>query len=149
MAICCLRLYFREETKVKLYKRILLLLDRSDADKAILEHVLDLAEMHESHVFLCHIVHSHTLDQNRYLHGEAKRYLEKMKKTFESRGIAVDAIIGSGEPEKEILKELDKAEYDLIAMGTHGHSKFFDILYGSVSNCLKHSTSIPILLIKA
>ena len=134
---------------MELYKKILLLLDRSDADKAIVEHVLSLAEMHTSQVFLCHIVHSHTLDQNRYLLGEAKSYLEEMKKTFASRHVPVEVIIGSGEPEKEILKELDKADYDLVAMGTHGHSKFFDILYGSVSNCLKHSTSIPILLIKA
>ena len=134
---------------MELYKRILLLLDCSNADNRIIKHVLKLAEIHKSKVFLLHVVHSHTLDQNRFLSEKTDAYMEEKKKLFTAKDIEVETIIISGEPQKEICSELEASEYDLIAMGTHGHGKFFDFLYGSVSDCLKHRTSTPILLIKA
>ncbi len=133
---------------MEMYKKILLTLDRSGADDAIIEHIVNLSAIHKSKVFLLHVVHSHTLDQNRYMLKETETYLKEKKAYFQSRGIEAAIIIRSGEPEKEILLELEHTGYDLIAMGTHGHRKFFDILYGSVSEHLKHKTSTPLLMIK-
>ena len=37
----------------------------------------------------------------------------------------------------------------LVAMATHGHTLIGDILFGSVSESLKHKISIPLLLLKS
>ena len=53
----------------------------------------------------------------------------------------------SGEPDKQILQEIQDGDYDLVAMATHGHSTFGQILFGSVSKTLKKQISIPLLLL--
>ncbi len=44
--------------------------------------------------------------------------------------------------------EIETGEYDLVAMATHGHNFFGDILFGSVSDSLKHKINVPLLLLK-
>jgi len=53
-----------------------------------------------------------------------------------------------GEPGEQILKEIEKGDYDLVAMATHGHKFPGDLLFGSVSNILKHKICIPLLRLK-
>jgi nucleotide-binding universal stress UspA family protein len=133
---------------MELYKKILLTIDISPADDAVIDHVCRLAEIHHSEVYLLHVIHSHTLDQHRFMMNKAREYLDQKKTCFEARGISASVVIRSGEPEKEILCEIESGVYDLVAIGTHGHQFFQDILYGSVSNCVKHRTTVPVLLIR-
>ncbi|MGA8178481.1 MAG: universal stress protein [Desulfobacterales bacterium] len=42
----------------------------------------------------------------------------------------------------EKLDEIDKKDYDLIAMATHGHGFSGDLLFGCVSDKLKHRTQV-------
>lgn len=58
-------------------------------------------------------------------------------------------MIRSGEPDAEILAEIAATDYDLVAMATHGHTFIGDLLFGSVSQSLKHKISIPLLLLKS
>ena len=66
---------------------------------------------------------------------------------MQAEGIDVRSIIKSGEPEEEIIREIETGDYDLVAMATHGHTFIGDILFGSVSDSLKHKISIPLLLL--
>ncbi|MBN1696746.1 MAG: universal stress protein [Spirochaetales bacterium] len=131
-----------------LYRKILLTIDLSSADDAVMDHVCSLAKIHRSEVVLLHVVHSHTLDQHRFMTDKAAPYLDEKKARLEKEGIPAGIIMRHGEPEKEILKEIDGGSYDLVAIGTHGHGFFLDFLFGSVSDCIKHKTNIPVLLIR-
>jgi len=122
-------------------------MDCSEVDDAILEHVSALALQNEAEVYLLHVVHAHTLDQDRALREKAKEMLNSHQRDLQKKGIEVQVLIHSGEPEDEIMKELDDHDYDLLAMATHGHTFFGDIIYGSVSRKLKHKIKIPMLLI--
>jgi nucleotide-binding universal stress UspA family protein len=132
---------------MQVYKKILVAMDCSDVDDAIIEHVSALAIQNKARVYLIHIVHSHTLDQERVLHEQAVSYLKSRCDILETRGVETHIVIRSGEPDAEILKEIEEKDYDLVAMATHGHSFIGDILYGSVSRTLKHKISVPLLLI--
>jgi len=134
---------------MQVYKKILVTVDGSSADKRILEHVTLLAQQNKAKVILLHVVHSHTLDQERALREKAMSLLEPYRDKMKERNVNVEVKIRSGEPEKEILQEVLNGNYDLVAMGTHGHKLFGDLLYGSVSETLKHKIRIPLLLIKA
>ena len=50
---------------MQVYKKILVAMDCSPVDDAIIEHVSALALQNNAQVFLLHVVHSHTLDQDR------------------------------------------------------------------------------------
>lgn len=132
---------------MQVYKRILVAMDCSSVDDAIIEHVSALALQNSAQVYLLHVVHSHTLDQDRALRETAEACLRVHEESMRAGGIEVSAIIRSGEPDDEILAEIDADNYDLVAMATHGHSFIGDILFGSVSRTLKHRISIPLLLI--
>jgi len=133
---------------MQVYRKILVTLDCSPVDEAILRHVSALARQNEAQVYLLHVVHSHTLDQDRVLREKAQSCLEAGRAMLQAEGVEARTLIRSGEPDTEILKEIAGADYDLVAMATHGHRFIGDILFGSVSESLKHKISVPLLLLK-
>ena len=134
---------------MQVYKKILVTMDCSPVDKVILQHVSALALQNKAVVYLLHVIHSHTLDQNRVLRQDSQACLDAHRESLYGQGIETHIIIRSGEPETEILDEIDNGDYDLIAMATHGHGFLGDLLFGSVSDKLKHSIRLPLLLIKS
>jgi nucleotide-binding universal stress UspA family protein len=133
---------------MQVYKKILVPIDCSPVDDAIIKHISLLARQNDAHVYLLHVVHSHTLDQERVLHQETQACLDSYQVLLAKEGIEATILIRSGEPDKEILKEIEGNDYDLVAMATHGHTFIGDVLFGSVSRTLKHKISIPLLLLK-
>jgi len=132
---------------MQVYKKILVAMDCTSVDDAIIEHASALALQNNAQVYLLHVVHSHTLDQDRALREPAEASLKSRCAVLKARGIDARILIRSGEPDAEILAEIEGKDYDLVAMATHGHSFIGDILFGSVSRTLKHKISIPMLLI--
>jgi nucleotide-binding universal stress UspA family protein len=132
---------------MQVYKKILVTMDCSAVDDAVIEHVSALALQNNAQVYLLHVVHSHTLDQDRALRELAESSLKSRCETLQALGIEAHIVIRSGEPDPEILEEIEGKDYDLVAMATHGHTFIGDILFGSVSRTLKHRISIPLLLI--
>ncbi|MBU2647628.1 universal stress protein [bacterium] len=133
---------------MQVYRKILVTIDCSSTDEAIIEHVSALAIQNSAEVYLLHVVHSHTLDQHRALTEKADGYLETYCKTLKSKGIQAHTVVRDGEPDEQILAEIEKKDYDLVAMATHGHTFIGDLLFGSVSRHLKHNIKIPLLLLK-
>lgn len=122
-------------------------MDCSPVDDRILEHVAQLALQNQSKVFLLHVVHSHTLDEHRALTRNADILLAQGCQKLADQGIDAKVVQRSGEPDEQILEEIQNGDYDLVAMATHGHSTFGQILFGSVSKTLKQKISIPLLLL--
>ena len=134
---------------MQVYKKIMVAIDCSPVDQAIVEHVSALAIQNKAQVFLLHVVHSHTLDQDRALREKSEVIMKSYRDTLQAQKIETHIVIRSGEPDTEILAEIEGKDYDLVAMATHGHTFIGDILFGSVSRKLKHKINIPLLLLKA
>ncbi len=130
------------------YKNILVAIDCSEVDTIILNHVSPLAIKLGASVHLLHVVHSHTLDQDRCLREQSQAILEGYRNTMQADGIDAHVVIRSGEPDREILDEIDEHSYDLFAMAAHGHRLPGRIMFGSVSRTLREKITIPLLLIK-
>jgi universal stress protein A len=133
---------------MQVYHKILVTIDCSPVDDAIVEHVSALALQNSAHVYLLHVVHSHTLDQDRILRMKAQEALNTQHEKLLAKQIEASIIIKSGEPDREIINEIESGQYDLVAMATHGHTFLGDLLFGSVSRSLKHRISTPLLLIR-
>ncbi len=133
---------------MQVYKNILVTIDCSPVDNAIIQHVALLAEQNRARVCLLHVIHAHTIDQRRAAQKQAEACLEKHGEKLRAQGVDVRKLILAGEPDEQILKEIETGGYDLVAMALHGHNFPGDLLFGSVSETLKHKISVPLLLIK-
>ncbi|MGH7632853.1 MAG: universal stress protein [Gemmatimonadaceae bacterium] len=137
------------------YKRILVPLEHSAYDDAILDHVRELARFSHSSLILIHVADGwaarniHHLDLRESEEIQADRaYLEGVAAGLERDGFETDAILASGDPVREIAAAAQREQCDLIAMSTHGHRFFSDLFYGSVAESLRHRCTIPILLVR-
>ncbi len=130
------------------YRNILVAIDGSAADDALIAQVSALAAPLGSRVRLLHVTHSHTLDQERALREQASEFLKRHRAIMEEQGIEVEVLVRSGEPDSEILREIEEGQYDLLAIAAHGHSLLGRILFGSVSRSLRNKITIPLLLVK-
>ncbi len=131
-----------------MYANILLLLDCSPVDEAIVNHVAQLARIHDSKVHLFHVVHAHTLDQQRALVEKAKECLATAQAVFEKERIPTTSSFSEGEPSEVVLAKVTGSDFDLVALATHGHRSISDVVLGSVSRMLKHDSDKPLLLVR-
>jgi nucleotide-binding universal stress UspA family protein len=130
------------------YKKILLLMDCSPVDEAILNHVLELAKIHKSKVHLFHVVHAHTLDQQRVMVAQTEECLSRAQDVLEKEHIPASFSFSEGEPSELVLAKITGSDFDLVALATHGHKGISDVVLGSVSRLLKHYCDKPILMLR-
>ncbi len=137
-----------------MYSRILITLDNTPTDRAILDHVKPLAKMMGSSVVLLHVATGWAAqwygpDAVSQEITDDRNYLEKIRAEFEAEGIAVDAELAYGDPTREIVRWVREQGCDLIAMSTHGHRLLADILFGTTASRVQHDVNVPVLLLRA
>ena len=137
-----------------MYDIILVTLDGTPTDRAIIEHVKQLAGLAHSHLVLLHVAdgwaaRTYGPDAVSSEIAEDTAYLEKVRTEFQSVGIPTEAELAYGEPVKEIVKWVQQKGCDLVAMSTHGHRLIADIVLGVTASRVQHSISVPVLLLKA
>jgi nucleotide-binding universal stress UspA family protein len=136
-----------------MYKRILVPLDVTTCDRTIIEHVKKLAKFCGGKVMVVHVADGWAARQfgKDAVSAEVtddRAYLEKVRKEFEEAGIGATAQLLYGEPKKEIVKWVLDNGCDLIAMGTHGHRFWGELLLGETASHVQHRVTIPVLLIR-
>jgi nucleotide-binding universal stress UspA family protein len=137
-----------------MYNTILVTLDGTPTDRAIIEHIKDLAKLAQSRLVLLHVAdgwaaRTYGPDAVSPEIAEDMAYLEKVRTEFQSAGISADAQLAYGDPADQIIKWVEQKRCDLVAMSTHGHRFLADLFLGSTANRVRHSISIPILLLRA
>ena len=137
-----------------MYKTILVTLDSTPTDRAIIEHIKKLAKFMQSRVILLHVADGWAArtfgpDAVGPEVTEDTAYLNQVLSEFQSAGIPAEAELAFGEPSKEIIKWVEQKGCDLVAMSTHGHGPVQDLILGSVADHLRHQIDIPILMIRA
>jgi len=138
-----------------MYRRILVPLEHSDYDDAILTHVRDLARLCASSVVLIHVADGWAARNQRELAlresdemKQDREYIESRADALEKLGIEVECVLAGGDPGKEIAAAAEREQCDLVAMSTHGHRGLQDLIRGSVANDVRHHTSVPVLLVR-
>jgi len=137
-----------------MYNKILVTLDATPTDRAIIEHVKPLAKWAGSHVVLLHVAdgwaaRTYGPDAVSPEITEDTVYLGKVRSEFQSAGISTEAELAYGDPVKEIVNWVQQKGCDLVAMSTHGHRFIADIFLGTTASRVQHSISVPVLLLRA
>lgn len=136
-----------------MYDKILLTLDTTASDRAIVEHVKKLAKVMGSRVFLLHIATGVPAQiYGREAAGmeidEDQAYLNQVQAELQAAGIPTETELGYGEPAAEIIKWVHDKGCDLIAMSTHGHQFLADLILGQTVSKVRHQVAVPVLLLR-
>jgi len=137
-----------------MYRKILIPLDATPTDRAILDHIRPLAKMMQSRVVLLHVA---TGWAAQWFGGNAvspevdedKAYLESIRQEFAADGIPAEAELAYGDPPREIVRWIGEHGCDLVAMSTHGHRALADVFLGTTAIRVQHRVTVPVLLLRA
>jgi nucleotide-binding universal stress UspA family protein len=137
-----------------MYEKILVTLDGTPSDRAIIEHVKLLAKLAQSRLVLLHVAdgwaaRTYGPDAVSPEIAEDTAYLEKVRAEFLAAGIPAEAELAYGDPANEIIKWVRQKGCDLVAMSTHGHRFLADLFRGVTATRVQHNINVPVLLLKA
>jgi manganese transport protein len=133
-------------------KRIAITVDFSSADEVAINHAFELGGM-EAKYTLIHVVetvgamvYGKNIEDHETL-IDAK-LLAEYKEMLSEKGFKIKTKLGFGKPNNVIPEIINKGKFDVLVMGTHGHTGFKDLLFGTTVDKLRHKISIPLFIVK-
>jgi nucleotide-binding universal stress UspA family protein len=139
-----------------MYRRILVAIEHSAADQAILDHVRQLAAEVGSELHLVHVADgwaARNFDQLQLRESEEMKddrdYLAKVAADLTAHGLTVSTELAMGDPADQLIRLAEERGVDLLAMSTHGHRFLNDLVRGTTVNRVRHLVKIPVLLVRA
>jgi nucleotide-binding universal stress UspA family protein len=145
-----------------MYRRIMVPLDGSKLAECVLPHAETIARLSEATVELVQVVEPVELPTrgglalsiddlkqiNSHSRDDAKSYLDEIVDRFRSSGIKARSKVLIGKAADGLIDHINKNNFDLIIMATHGRSGISRWIWGSVAERILHSSSIPVLIIR-
>jgi len=133
----------------KPYRLIAITVDFSTSDHKAINKALQLGGK-EAAYRLIHVLEStnavmygeQTNDQER---NEDTQNLLAYKNQLTAKGYECTTQLGFGNPKNAIPLLLKDA--DLVVMGTHGHTTFKDLLFGTTVESVRHKITVPLVLV--
>jgi nucleotide-binding universal stress UspA family protein len=139
-----------------MYRRILVAVENSPADQAILNHIVPLATMMDAELLLVHVADGfaarHFQDLKLRESDEIKSdraYLDGVAASLAAHSLRVSTELAMGDPATELIRLAAERHADLIAMSTHGHRFINDLIHGTTVDRVRHLVKIPVLLLRA
>lgn len=139
---------------MSVYRHILVALDGSADSKTALRHAVALARDQNAKLTLMTVVpHVPTPvgpgvapppETDESHNAIIKEALAEIPKD-----IGVTTRLEHGEIADTILKLVATEDYDLLVMGSHGHSRVHRALLGSVSERVLHKAAVPVLMLRS
>lgn len=139
-----------------MYRKILVALDHTPTDAAVVPHIQQLAQLCRAELLLIHVADgwaARHYDQLNLAESEEmqadRAYLEQTAEGLRAAGLTVQTHLACGEPAAELLKLIASEGCDLVAMTTHGHKLIGDLVLGSTIDKVRHNTDVPLLIVRA
>ena len=136
-----------------MYSTILVTLEGTPTDRAIIDHVKELARLAGGRVVLLHVAdgwaaRTYGPDAVSPEIAEDTSYLATVREEFRAAGIPAESELAYGDPATEIVNWIERKGCDLVAMSTHGHRFVKDMFLGTTVNQVRHSVDVPVLLLR-
>jgi nucleotide-binding universal stress UspA family protein len=139
-----------------MYKRILVAVEHSAADRTILTHVTALARLTSAELLLVHVADgwaARNFDRLQLRESEEmkadRQYLDDLQAELGTLGLTVRTHLAMGDPASELVRVAEEQGVDLVAMSTHGHRFLSDVIHGATADRVRHLLKVPVLLLRA
>ena len=132
------------------YKQIAVAVDFSKADKKSISTALQLGG--KSAVYtLIHVVETpgammYGEGINDYETSSDAQFLDIYKTELKKMGYTATIELGFGSPKRAIPKVVNAKEFDLLILGSHGHSGLKDLIFGTTVDSVRHKVDIPVFI---
>lgn len=139
-------------------EKILLPFDGSVYSVNATRYALDLAKLYGAHVAIVYCYEEwdgvlseipatliREIRSNRKIEAEA--ILKKAEGIFENQGVPFTLETIAGSPGYVLAARSKSKEYDLIIMGSHGHSDIAGLFLGSVTHKVLNTIYCPVLVV--
>ncbi len=144
---------------MKTFKNILVAVDFNDAVGELMAYAESIAEKFGAKIWVVHVaapdpdfvgfdagpqyIRDMRADELRDEHKE----LQQIRDMFIDKNIESDALLIQGSTVESVLEEAKKLKADMLIVGTHTHSFFYNLFAESVSVELFKNSEIPVLSI--
>lgn len=139
-------------------KTILVAIDFSPITKALIEAAIKAANP-DSNIYVIHVA-APDPDFVGYSVGpeyiredraeelkEEHKLMDDYKQQILARGLNAEALLVAGPTVETLLEEIKKLNADLLVIGRKGHSKIYEVVFGSVCKIVLEKVNIPTLVI--
>lgn len=133
-------------------KHIAVSVDFSDADESALNNAFALGGS-DANYTLIHVVET----VGAIMYGDKiedhetsvdEKLLSEYHEMLTQKGWKVTTKLAFGEPSKGIPKIVNEGHFDVLVMGTHGHTGFKDLVFGTTVDKVRHRIKIPLYIVK-
>lgn len=140
-------------------KNILALIDFSDSTRQVVDLACEMAKKYDAKCWLVHVaspnpefvgydvgpqyIRDSRAEELKHEHEQLQFYKQRLEKM----GIDCEALLVQGPIPKTIGDEIEKLDADLVVAGSHGRSRLYGLLVGSVAEYLIRDISVPLLLL--
>ena len=83
-----------------------------------------------------------------YMHSEAEKILAPISKFLLRHGISAKSIVKPGMAGEVIARTAEGGKFDMVIMGSHGHSSMGNLVMGSVATQVLAHCKVPVLLVR-
>ncbi|MBZ9728315.1 universal stress protein [Salegentibacter sp. JZCK2] len=144
---------------MKTFKNILVAVDFNDAVGELMSYAESIAEKFGAKIWVVHVaapdpdfvgydagpqyIRDMRADELKDEHKE----LQQIRDMFIDKNIESDALLIQGSTVETVLEEAKKLKADILIVGTHKHSFFYNLFAESVSVELFKNAEIPVLSI--
>jgi nucleotide-binding universal stress UspA family protein len=139
-----------------MYRKILVALENGPADERLLPHISEFARSFGAELLLLHVADGWAARNYEQLKlaesAEMKAdvaYLAATAEQLTATGLRVETLLALGNPPNEIVRVAHDSGCDLIALASHGHKLFADLVHGSTIDRVRHNATVPLLVVSA
>ena len=140
------------------FRRIGVALEALPSDSAMLAEAIALAKTHHAELVLMHVVDGAGGQWYGPQTGDAESrqdevYLQtlaqRLRQELAGQGVpGVEAVLGYGNPPREIVNLTRQNAIDMVVLGGHGHTPILDLLRGETISSVRHGVSVPVLAVR-
>jgi len=142
-------------------QNILGLIDFSSVSDDIVSKAAELSKVYNAKCWLIHVARpdpefigydvgpDYIRDARAEHLMEEHRQLSDYKSELIDQGIDCEALLVQGEILETIHLEVEKLSIDLIVLGSHGRSRLYELLVGSVCEHLLKNSKVPLFILPA
>jgi len=140
-------------------KTLLVSVDFSAATRAVVETAVELAQASDAQVILHHSLMPPIVTTEFGIGAEmvqetieiaekgARHQLEHLEDELTARGLNVGSVLTSGPAADQILAVATKRKADVIVLGSHGHTAFYDLMVGGTTHAVLRKAACPVLIV--
>jgi len=155
------------------FKKILYPTDMSETSNYAFSYAASLANRYDALITIIHVLKNpmptsenlvtnvlgetkwlEILDRNKTevvekIRSRLEKFCEETKAELSACPFLMEEVIVKvGNPVEEIIREVDKKDYDMVVMGAHGHGAITDTVMGSVSRRVLRRCKKSVLIVR-